>query len=181
MKKLLISTCLVWLATITCVHAQAIKASMPIKQKNHPKDSAAVSGIPGKIVTTGNYLNEINTHATRDFIQRFNNPANVEWTKCGKGYIVTCTLAAIRSRVAYNAGGNWVYTIKYLTESQMPREVRALVKSSYYDYTITQVEEIVQQINTDPVYLVHMKDDHTWKNVLVGNGEMVVMEEYDKW
>jgi len=42
------------------------------------------------------------------------------------------------------------------------------------------VEEIVQQIQMEPSYLVHMQDSTTWKNVLVCNGEMVVVEDFDK-
>ena len=82
--------------------------------------------------------------------------------------------------VTYNRIGDWQYTIVNYDEKKLPEDIRAMVKSTYYDYAITQVEEIVQQIQNEPSYLIHMKDDKTWKNVLVCNGEMVVVEDYDK-
>ena len=61
----------------------------------------------------------------------------------------------------------------------MPRAVRAQVKSTYYDCTITQIEEI--ELPGGPVvYLVHMYDATTWKNVRIRDGEMDLVEEFDK-
>ncbi len=55
----------------------------------------------------------------------------------------------------------------------------ALVKSQYYDYTITLVEEI--EVPMKPlVYVVHMEDSATLKNVRVSDREMEVLEEYKK-
>ncbi|SRR6266700_412349 len=159
---------------------KAIKAPLPVSPGKNLKDSDSVSVSPGSLNNSNSFLNDINIHAIRDFIKRFDNPIDIKWTKVKKGYIAACTLKGTRSTVAYDIKGEWVYTIKYYEESKLPRSIRAIVKRIYYDYTITLVEEIVQQINNEPVYLVHIKDESTCKIVLVdNNGEMVVIEDHD--
>jgi hypothetical protein len=61
----------------------------------------------------------------------------------------------------------------------MPREIRGIVKSQYYDYTITLVEQI-EETHKPLVYVVHLEDAATLMNVRVSEREMEVMEEYVK-
>ena len=168
-----------FIAMLGCVHAQGIRTSV-VSHGKKSKDSSSVTTGSQKMVPAKGYLNDISTYASRDFLKRFKDPKDILWSHVNKGWVVTCTENGINTRTAYNLAGSWVYTIKYYDEWKLPKDVRTLVKSTYFDYTITQVEEIVQQISTEPTYLVHLKDDKSWKNVLVSNGEMVVMEEFDK-
>jgi hypothetical protein len=62
----------------------------------------------------------------------------------------------------------------------LPKDVRALVRSTYYDYHITQADEILQHGNEEPVYLVHLKDEKSWKNIMIKDGEIIEREEYGK-
>jgi hypothetical protein len=179
MKKHIITACTLLVLTSSCVHAQVIRTSQ-VTHGKHVKDTASTASLPKNSSPSKSYLNEFNTNATRDFMKRFKDPTDVQWTKEAKGFIVAFNVNGIKTRTAYNSSGDWVYTIKYYDEWKLPKDVRAQVKSTYYDYTITQVEEIVQQIQSEPTYLVHLQDSKTWKNVLVCNGEMVVMEEFDK-
>jgi hypothetical protein len=175
MKKHFITASLLLVLTAGCVHAQAVRTSL-VSHGRPAKDSSSTAGLSAKTP----HLNEFNVHATRDFMKRFKDPKDVKWSKASGGYIVAFTIDSIKSRTAYNSSGEWVYTIRYYNEWKLPKEVRAQVKSTYYDYTITQVEEIIQSIQNEPSYLIHMKDDKSWKNVLVCNGEMTVVEDYDK-
>jgi hypothetical protein len=61
----------------------------------------------------------------------------------------------------------------------MPRDVRGMVKSEYYDYTITVVEEIEERMKP-LVYVVHLEDSTTLKNIRVCERDMEVIEEYKK-
>jgi hypothetical protein len=133
-----------------------------------------------KLLNPGNgYLNSINSRALRDFFGKYENATDVAWYTVGKGYIVRFRIDSAFSRSAYNTKGNWVYTIKQYAEKQMPKAIRALVKSTYYDYMITLVEEI-EQPNDHIKYLVHLQDNISWKNVLVSDGQMEVVEEKKK-
>ena len=124
------------------------------------------------------YLNHLSTKAARDFAEKFPE-ADGKWFAAKNGYVVRFVHDSISCRAAYDTRGNWVYTIKVYDEWKLPKNVRHLVKSTYYDYSITQVEEI-DRPNDIKVYLVHMCDATSWKNVQVRDGEMIVVEEFKK-
>ena len=105
--------------------------------------------------------------------------SNVEWYKVGQGYIARFFMNGIKCQATYRGSGNWIYTIRYYNEAQMPRNVRATVKSVYYDFAITQVEEI-KHINSPLVYIVHLQDSTSWRNIRVCEGEMEVLEIFNK-
>lgn len=133
-----------------------------------------------KSLQKGNgYVNNISIKAARDFAERYPAVEDARWYIAKNGFIVRFALDSIDSRSAYNLRGAWVYTIKVYPEAKLSRNVRHLVKSTYYDYTITQIEEI-DRPNEPRVYIVHMYDSTTWKNVQVRDGELRVTEEFKK-
>jgi hypothetical protein len=133
-----------------------------------------------KILAPGNaYLNTINIRAIRDFARRHGNATGVAWFKVTDGFIVRFVADSMFSRSAYRKNGVWIYTIKQYEEAKMLKEVRHAVKSVYYDYTITLVEQI--ETPDEPVkYLVHLQDAVSWKNVLVSNGQLDLIEDNKK-
>lgn len=124
------------------------------------------------------YLNTLSIRAARDFAERYPEVEG-KWFAAKNGFVVRFTTDSISCRAAYDLRGNWVYTIRVYNEWKLPQAVRHLVKGTYYDYTITLVEEI-DRPNEPKVYLVHMYDATTWKNVQVRDLEMVVAEEFKK-
>ncbi len=64
------------------------------------------------------------------------------------------------------------------TEERLPVDVRALVKSSYYDFVITLVNELVTRDRK--IYIVHMADKNCWINLRISDGEMEVIESYSR-
>jgi len=129
---------------------------------------------PGK-----GYLNSINIRAIRDFVRRYENATDVAWFKVPDGFIVRFVADSIYARSAYRKNGNWLYTIRQYAEEKMSREIRHIVKRTYYDYSITLVEQI--ELPDEPVkYLVHLQDAVSWKNVLVSNGQMDLVEDKKK-
>lgn len=123
------------------------------------------------------YLNNLSMKAARDFAERYPAAENEKWFFVKKGFIVRYKIDSIDSRTAYDVKGRWVYSIKVYDEWKLPQPVRHLVKSSYYDCVITQVEEIDRPSEVK-VYLVHMYDSTTWKNVQVRDGEIRLVEEF---
>lgn len=126
------------------------------------------------------FLNSINTRALRDFLCKHEKASGVVWYKVDKGFMVRFVRdSTAAGRSAYRSNGDWAYTIVQYLERAMPKQVRALVKSTYYDYQITLVEEI-EQPNEPIKYLVHLQDAVSWKNVLVTQGEMELVEDKKK-
>jgi hypothetical protein len=164
MKQLLLAIGLV--VSISGVCAQQVSTTSTRLNSQPPKKESV-------------FLNDISMRAARDFEKKFGKVADKQWYKAGDGYVVKFTISSILHRSVYNSRGIWIYTIKYYNESIMPRAVRAQVKGTYYDCTITQVEEI-EQPDGPVIYMVHMYDATTWKNVRLWDGEMEVVEEFDK-
>jgi hypothetical protein len=126
-------------------------------------------------------LNNINVSAVRDFVARFHEPADARWYKMqDNSYQVKFEVPGIAYRVAYTSRGNWVYSIQTYYEPQLRRDIRGIVKSVYYDYSIVQVEEIDHTEAVATTYIVHLKDDKGWKIVRVCNGEMDLLETINK-
>jgi hypothetical protein len=125
-------------------------------------------------------INKIHVRAMRDFLKRNKTTANADWMLVETGYVVKYTgNNNSRCRTVYNSRGEYVYTIRQYYENVLPRDVRRIVKSEYYDYTITLVEEIEERMKP-LVYIVHLEDSTTLKNVRVSEREMEVLEEYTK-
>lgn len=139
-------------------------------------DALVAGQIPSLSLTGG--FNRIQTKVMRDFLNRNEAATNVEWMPEDKACVVKYRDAGnLFCRTVYNSRGHYVYTIKQYGEDKMDAEVRGLVKSRYYDYTITLVEE-VQMPSKPVVYIVHVQDAHTLKNIRVSEGYVEVIEDY---
>jgi len=62
----------------------------------------------------------------------------------------------------------------------LPTEVRALVKKTYYDYTISHIDEVHHAEQPNTIYLVLIEDDKTLKTIRVCDGEMEEIHELSK-
>src|SRR5260221_3142518 len=87
-------------------------------------------------------LNAINTKAVRDFDKNYKAVTDEKWYKVSNGYLARFASNGNENMAAYDLKGHWRFTISYYDEKKLPDEVRATVKSIYYDYSITRVEEI---------------------------------------
>lgn len=120
--------------------------------------------------------NEINSKAARDFARRYRDVADGEWFKAKDGFIVHFVSNDIRCRAFYSKEGYYEGLIRSYFEDQLPREIRHIVKSTYYDFSICHIYEF--NVESATTYLVKMKGKTSWKTVKVLNGEMDVVGEY---
>jgi hypothetical protein len=124
------------------------------------------------------FRNEVNIKAVQHFMKTYKAAANVRWRKTDKGYRVYFTADDIQFRIFYSKKGLPVSVIRYYGEDKLPRDVRHLVKSHYYDYSIVSVAEVNHRGMM--AYMVKMKNNSSWKTVKVSNNEMEVTEEFKK-
>jgi len=170
--------------SLTAILVAAMSVSAQDSGHAHLASYTTVLPVPGTAnrVDDSNYLkpefiNNLNVSAVRDFVKRFNDPDNARWYKMKDGsLLVKFDLPGRAFRVIYDVRGSWIYSIQTYHEKQMLRDVRAIVKSTYYDYSITQVEEINHVEGAGIVYIVHLADDTSYKTVRVCNGEMDELE-----
>jgi len=124
-------------------------------------------------------LKTVHTRAIKDFTAKFGAGLNEYWFKISDGFVSNFKVDGFLNRVYYDRKGRWQFTVKAYAENKLPREIRAIVKSSYYDYKITMIEEVQSAGNL--VYVIHQEDDkHIMKLRVFQEGEMDIMENLDK-
>lgn len=125
-------------------------------------------------------LKMVNAKMIRDFSKACKSASECRWYAYGeKGTIVYYQLGDKKGRRFYDKKGNFVYNILAYTESELPSEVRDLVKRTYYlDYTIDRIEEVETDSNT--YFVIHVSDDKTIKIVSVFDGEINVLLNMNK-
>jgi hypothetical protein len=125
------------------------------------------------------YSSSIHIRAVRDFLKRTKSTPCAEWAAVNNGFVVKYVVNDRRCRTVYNKRGDFLYTIRQYAESQMTKESRTAVKSRYFDYEITLVEEI-ERPSQPLTYVVHLEDATTIINVQVKDGEVELVEEFTK-
>ena len=125
------------------------------------------------------YRNEVNTKAVRNFIRKYKNVADARWFKSANGLLVAYFISdSIQNWVFYNDRGDCEFSLRHYTEEKMPYDIRHLVKSKYYDYSIYHIAETTR--NEKIAYTIKLEDKKSWKTIRVTDGEMEVIEEFLK-
>jgi hypothetical protein len=130
----------------------------------------------------GTYIPEIkdvNTRALKDFQIRFNDVTKVRWFSDNNGFISYFNKNGFNNRASYNKKGQWQYSLVYYTEDKLPKDIRTIVKSKYFDFSIYMVEEV--QTNYGSAYVVYLEDQTKLKILKVSpEGEMETMVDMVK-
>jgi len=116
--------------------------------------------------------------AAREFWKRHGDDKDEKWYKFPGGYLAEFLDGDIGTKVVFDKKGNWTYTMRQYTEKELPRDIRALVKSTYYDFAITWVKEVTQFQSL--VYVVHIDGPEEWMDLIVRDGEIEVSREVSK-
>ena len=116
--------------------------------------------------------------ALSDFQTTYKDAPTVEWSFEPTLIVAEFTKDDIQTFVVYNKRGRWLHTMQTYQESKMPADLRLLIKNSEYaDYNIEFVHQIQEGKMT--FYIVNLSDSKKFKQVLVYNEEINVLEEFD--
>lgn len=116
--------------------------------------------------------------AAREFWKKHGEKKDEKWYKFPGGYLAEFMDGDIGTKVIFDRKGNWSYTMRQYTEKQLPKDIRTLVKSTYYDFSIGWVKEVTQFQSL--VYVVHIENAPEWKDLAVRDGEIEVLHEVTK-
>ena len=123
----------------------------------------------------------ISPRALRNFADTYRNVSGESWIKVKGGLSVTFTSDDIRTRILYDNKGYLVGSIKYYGEEKMSREIRHIIKSTYYDYNIIYAQEIETPDSKGmPTYIICLQDNTNIKMIRICDGEMSVWKEYKR-
>jgi hypothetical protein len=130
----------------------------------------------------GNYRNAINIKIVRKFIATFKDAENVTWDKVNDGSsIARFTKDSVKTTISYNKKGTWNYTLKRYAENKMPEYIRDMVKTTWYDYSIVEVTEIMlPSEGGDIIYNILIKHVDNCKIIQIRNKQMEIFNDYTK-
>jgi hypothetical protein len=124
-------------------------------------------------------VKNINSKAIKDFQERYNNVKNAMWFSDQNSFVSYFVQDGFGNRAFYNKKGRWSYSVILHTEYQIPSDIRASIKSTYFDFAITLVEEV--QTHRGVVYVVNLEDKSNIKVLRVSDmGEITILLEITK-
>lgn len=129
-------------------------------------------------IVIGNNETEINSKVMKSFRKSYSAVSMVEWFEVDNLYVARFKDKGKSIKVYYTPKGEEFAVVSTYDEKQMPSEIRKLVKSTYYDFTITQIIEI--GVEGKIAYLVQMTDEYTLLTIRILDMEMNVYSEFNK-
>ena len=120
----------------------------------------------------------VNDKVQKSFNKYFVGATKQNWSMIAKDFHSTFYVNGVFNQALLGRKGNLIYTISYGTEKEMPSEVRKIVKSEYYDYTITVAIEIKD--NKRDIWIINMTNDNSYLIVKVEDGEMDRINQFKK-
>ena len=131
----------------------------------------------------GTYIlkrSEINIWAVTDFMDRFDKIDNAIWFSTPKGgFEAYFVQDGYGDRVMYDKKGGWQLSLMNYNEDKLPRDIRTVVKSVYFDFEIILVEEVHTIEGVE--YIVYLEDKSNIMLVKVNKeGDMELFQDLDK-
>ncbi|MBS1574549.1 MAG: hypothetical protein JST09_04525 [Bacteroidetes bacterium] len=159
--------------------AYAQKADLGMLTKEVPLKIYVFDEMKAEGAVLINNIADINARALKQFNKTFKSIANAKWYETQEGgFVAKFQENGVDTRANYDHKGNWKGTIRTYTEENLPKDIRHLVKSTYYDYTIFLVQEV--SVGDKTAFLVKIEDANTLKTIRVIDGEMDEYESYRK-
>ena len=118
------------------------------------------------------------TNIRKKFQKQFTNAELESWTKLNNGYAIRFSAASIENLVFYDTHANITGQVRYYKPDYLPFDIRFQVESTYYDYDILSVQEVI--IGKSITYLVSIAAKNEWKIIRVSDAGMDVYKQYHK-
>src|SRR6478609_1608328 len=138
MKKNFLACAATCLAVLVICHTGYSQKSSPAIVYN----TSEVDPANTVSTNTGVSTDAIAAKALKDFKKSYAGANAAKWYIVDAGFTTKFTQNDIQYRVDYDKKGNWTGTMKAYDEKKLSHDVRATVKSVYYDYSIKWVKEI---------------------------------------
>ena len=102
---------------------------------------------------------EVNVRAMRNFTRSYKNIPGVKWFTSQSGHFASFVSNGTHTKVVYDIKGNRAYAITSYTEAKLDRNVRTLVKSTYFDSNIIGVHEF--EFDNKTIYVIKLQDSRS--------------------
>jgi hypothetical protein len=124
-------------------------------------------------------IKNINTNALKDFQGRFDHISNAMWYSDPNGFEAYFLQDGFGNKAFYDKNGKWVYSLIFYDEYKLPLDLRATIKSTYWDMAIKVVEEV--QNPDDKEYVVMLEGKSNIKVLKINpEGEVKILQDLSK-
>lgn len=126
-------------------------------------------------------VENISPKAVKNFTRSYKDVTTETWIQTKTGFAARFVDDGIKHTILYDTKGNWIGLVKNYTEDKLPKDVRSIVRSKYFDFSIFYVDEVESvDSNGIPTYVVHIEDKTSFKLIRVYDGQMETWKEYLK-
>ena len=113
------------------------------------------------------------------FKQTFPDAQQVVWSEQGDKYTVNFKQDDILTKIEYDKDGNFLNSLRYYTEKNLPVTILFRLHKKYPDKKIYGVTEMATESSVE--YYVKLEDATSWTTVRSSiDGNMQVVEKYKK-
>ena len=159
-----------------CASAQKFESNFKLKSTDFERMEQAP---PGTETTLSVVLTSVNKKALSDFKKSFKAAEQESWFETIEGgLMVKFSKDNIDTRVYYSKKGRRLATIRDFSEENLPKDIRHIVRSKYYDQSIYRVSEVT--VDSQMAYLIILEDKTSWKKIRVIDGEIIEDANYQK-
>jgi len=113
------------------------------------------------------------------FKQAFPDAQQVKWAEMEDKYMVNFKQGEILTKIEYDKEGNFLNSIRYYSEKNLPVNVLVRLQKKYTDKKVFGVTEVTSDNVVE--YYIKLEDANNWITVKSnGDGNMQVVEKYKK-
>jgi hypothetical protein len=163
-------------------HVTAILPFLALASFSFAQTNSLPAGILTKDLATdesaGAALSSINEKAVKNFSKSYDKQNKASWFAVEDGFVAIFTEDGIKTKAYYDPKGRPVGEVRTYQEDKLPKEIRHMVKSTYYDFNIFLVNEV--SVGNAKVYLVKIEDNTSFKTIRIQDGEMTETEIFTK-
>ena len=134
--------------------------------------------LPEVTVTSTTSSAAINEKVSKSFAKSFKETSNSKWFEINKRYLVKFISNDLKNQALFTKNGTLIYHIVYGYEKNLPANTKSLVKSKYFDYTITSAINVKQ--DQRDIWVVNLEDDKKYVIVRVEENEMQEIQNFNK-
>lgn len=134
------------------------------------------------VLTTGAFAAKdftISEKLLQTFKHTFPDAQQVIWSEQGDKYTVNFRQDDILTKVEYDKDGNFLSSIRYYTEKNLPVTILCRLQKRYPDKKVFGVTELATESSVE--YYIKLEDDQNWLTVRSNiDGNLQVVEKYKK-
>jgi len=121
---------------------------------------------------------EVNNKVQKSFAQYFKSATGQTWSIWGKNFHTNFYVNGVLTRALFSKSGQLIYTVTYGSEKDMPADIRKIVRSEYYDYSIILAAEVEQ--DKRDIWVITMENSNEQIIVRVEENDMEQVEKFKK-